>query len=145
MRKNLKDIWNLRVHSDSKLILLEVERPWSALWVRAALARFNYDLLTMALKARLPDYRATLYYFCMRGFVYQCQVTLTTDKLYKLPDYEVAMHCFCKKRLPSADDPFFDRGKRIYLDEISPTIKGTWTEFKAFAAIVKYFDKSYRR
>lgn len=145
MRKNLKTIWYLRVHSDSKLILLESERPWSALWVRAALERFNYELLTMALKARLPDYRATLYYFCTRGVVSQCQETLTTDDLYKLSDYEVAMHCVCKKRLPSADDPFFDRGKRIYLDKISPTIQGKWTEFKAFVAIVKYFDKAYRR
>lgn len=144
MRKNLKNIWNLRVHSDAKLVLLEGERPWSALWVDAALAHFNYDLLTMALKARLPDYRATLYYFCMRGSFLKCQETLTASELYKLPDYEVAMHCFCKKRLPGAAAPFFDRGRRIYFDEVSPTIKGKWTEFKAFAAIVKYFDKSYR-
>lgn len=144
MRKNLKNILNLRVHSDATLILLESERPWSALWVSFALARFNYDILTMALKARLPDYRATLYYFCIRGVVCKCQETLTASEIYKLPDYEVAMHCFCKKKLPGVNDPLFDRGKRIYLDEVSPTIKGKWTEFKAFAAIVKYFDKSYR-
>lgn len=144
MRKNLKDIWNLQVHYDTKLILLESERPWSALWVRAALGRFNYDLFIRALKARLPDYRATLYFFCMLEFVYKCQHPLTASELYKLPDYEVAMRCFCEKRLPSADDPLFDRGRRIYFDKVFPTIKGEWTEFKAFAAIVKYFDKSYR-
>lgn len=144
MRKNLKNIWSLLVHCDSKLILLESERPWSALWVRAALMRFNYDILIGALKARLPDYRATLYYFCMRGFVCKCRETLTASEIYKLPDYEVAMHCFCKQRLPRVTDPLFERGRRIYLDEISPTIKGKWTEFKAFVAIVKYFDKSYR-
>ena len=144
MRKNLKNIWHLQVHCDSKLILLESERPWSALWVRAALMRFNYDLLTRALKARLPDYRATLYYFCMREFAYKCKETLTASELYKLPDYEVAMHCVCKQKLLRVDDPLFDRGRRIYLDEVSPTIKGKWTEFKAFVAIVKYFDKSYR-
>ena len=144
MRKNLKDTWNLRVHSDAKLILLESERPWSALWVRAALGRFNYDLLIAALKARSSDYRATLYFFCMREFAYKCKETLTASELYKLPDYEIAMHCFCKKRLPSVDDPLFDRGRRIYFDEVLPTIKGKWTEFNAFVAIVKYFDKSYR-
>lgn len=144
MRKNLKDIWNIRVHSDSKLILLESERPWSALWVRAALGRFNYDLLIAALKARSADYRATLYFFCMREFVYKCQPSLTASELYQLPDYEVAMYCFCEKRLPSADNPLFDRGRSLYFDKVSPTIKGKWSEFKAFAAIVKYFDKSYR-
>ena len=144
MRKNLKDIWSLRVHCDSKLILFESERPWSALWVRTALGRFNYDLLIRALKARLPDYRATLYFFCMREFAYKCQNPLTASELYKLPDCEVAMRCFCEKRLPSVDDPLFYRGGRIYFDKVAPTIKGKWTEFKAFVAIVEYFDKSYR-
>lgn len=144
MRKNLKNIWKLRACADEKLILLEVERPWSALWVRAALMRFNYDLFIRALEAKLPDYRATLYFFCMREFAYKRDETLTAADLYKAPDYEIAMHCFCKERLPRSYEPFFDRGRRVYFDKISPTIKGKWTAFKAFVAIVKYFDKTYR-
>lgn len=145
MRKNLKNIWKLRACDDGKLTLLEFERPWSGLWVRASLARFNYDTFIRVLDAKAPDYRATLYYFFMREFAFARERPLPAIDFYKAPDYEVAMYCFCKEKLPKRNDPFFMRGQRIYFDEISPSIKGKWTAFKAFTAIVKYFDKSYRR
>lgn len=145
MRKDLKDIWNLQVGVDQKIGAFEVDRPWSALWVRGALMRFNYNILAKALKADSTDYRATLYFFCMREFVAKCDAPHPTEEFYKAPDYEIAMRCLCKEKFLTSDDPFYVRGKHLYYNKIFSTVKGRWTSFNIFVAIVKYFDKPCRR